>query len=111
MGRPVEIVAEADFHSDPFGNRERVSAGAVTQMCADQNIVAHGQPGERLHDLERAGDAAPGKPVRRLAGDVVAGVVDAAGAGFEEPGDDGEQGGFAGTVWTNERGDARCRRR
>jgi hypothetical protein len=28
-------------------------------MRADRNVLVHGQPGKRPHDLERAGDAAP----------------------------------------------------
>ena len=44
----------------------------MTQMRADQNIVAHRQAGERLHDLEGARNAAAGEPVRRLAGDILA---------------------------------------
>ena len=111
MGRAVKHVAEADFASHLFGNSERGGAGAMAQMRADQNVVAHRQPGERLHDLEGARDAAPRKPVRRLAGDVVAAIADAAGAGLEEPGDDGEQRGFAGAIRTDQSGDAGGRRR
>ena len=39
-------------------------------MRADRDVVVHGQSGERLHDLEGAGDAAPRQAVRGLAGDV-----------------------------------------
>ena len=44
----------------------------MAQMRADEDVVAHRQPGERLHDLEGARDAATGEPVRRLAGDILA---------------------------------------
>jgi hypothetical protein len=40
------------------------------QMRADRDVLAHGQAGERLRDLERARDAAPRQQMRRLAGDL-----------------------------------------
>ncbi len=80
-------------------------AGRV-EMRADRDVLAHGQPGERLHDLERARDAAPRKLVRRLAGDVGAVVEDAALGRREEARDDREQRGLAGAVRSDQRGDA-----
>ena len=78
VGRPVEQVAEIDGVGDLGRGGERVGARRPVEMRADRDVLAHGQSGERLHDLEGARDAAPGELVRRLAGDVGAVVVDAA---------------------------------
>src|SRR5215208_3156178 len=75
-------------------------------MRADGNVLPHRQAGKWLHDLEGAGDAAPGEAVRRRACDVLAGIDDAAVARRQEAGDDREQGGLAGSVRTDQRGDA-----
>src|SRR5208282_3834583 len=91
VGRAVKHVAEPDLASHLFGNGERGGACAMAQMRADENVVAHRQPGERLHDLEGSRDAAPGKPVRRLAGDVLAAIADTAGAWLEETGNDSKE--------------------
>ena len=105
--RPVEHVAEADVAADLLGDGRAPSArAAMAQMRADQDVFAHRQAGERLHDLEGARDAAPRQPMRRLAGDVLAGIADRAGARLEEAGDDGEQRGLAGAVRADQRGDA-----
>ena len=79
---------------------------------ADGDVFAHAQSGERLHDLECARDAAPREPMRRHAGDVLAGEADRRrrSAGME-PGDDGEQRGLAGAVRADQRGDAAGRDR
>ena len=73
VGRPVEHVGQADLAADLLGDGERRLARAMAQMRADQDVLAHRQAGEGLHDLEGAGDAAPREPMRRLAGDVLAG--------------------------------------
>src|SRR5437762_13749362 len=75
-------------------------------MRADGDVLSHRQAGERLHDLEGASDAAPGEAIWRCAGDVVAGVNDAAVARRQETGDDREQGGLAGPVRTDQCGNA-----
>ena len=106
MRRPIEQVAKADIAPDLLGKRERRGAAAMAQMRADQNIVAHRQAGERLHDLKGAGDAAPGEPVRRLAGDVVAGIANLAGARLEKARDQGKQRRLAGAVRADQRRDA-----
>ena len=77
------------------------------EMRADRDVLAHGQPGERLRDLEGARDAAPRQQMRRHAGDV--GALDRAmrpSLGAEEAGDDREQRGLAGAVRADQRGDA-----
>jgi hypothetical protein len=56
----------------------------------DRDVLPHRQAGERLHDLKGAGDAALGKPVWWLAGDVGAVVDDAAVARRLEARDDRE---------------------
>ena len=105
--RPVEHVAEPDRVRDLRRRRRaRRRARGRDQMCADRDVLGDGQAGERLHDLERARDAAPGEAVRRLAGDVAAGIEDAAGARRQEAGDDGEQRRLAGAVRPDQRGDA-----
>ena len=77
IGRPVEHVGETDLARDLFGGGERGLARAVMQMRADQDVLAHREAGEGLHDLEGAGDAAPRQPMRRLAGDVLAAIAHA----------------------------------
>ena len=74
------------------------------QMRADRDVLPHRQAGERLHDLEGAGDAAPGEPMRRHAGDVGAVIDDAAFARRQEAGDDREQ------AWSCRRRSARSAR-
>ena len=96
--RPVEQIAETDLASDRLGNAERVGARGVTQIRADQNVVAHRNAAERLHDLEGPGDAAPRQAMRRLAGHVLAAIADTPGARLEESGDDGKERGLAGAV-------------
>ena len=44
---------------DSLGRSKRCVARRDVQMGADRDVLAHGEPGERLHDLERARDAAP----------------------------------------------------
>ena len=66
--RPIEQIAETDLASDRLGNADRVGARGVTQIRADQNVVAHRNAAERLHDLEGPGDAAPRQAMRRLTG-------------------------------------------
>ena len=106
IGRPVEHVAQADVAADLLGDASARRRAPVVQMRADQDIVAHRQAGKRLHDLEGAGDAAPRQPMRRLAGDVFAGIADRAFARREEAGDDGKQRGLAGAIRADQRGDA-----
>ena len=55
------------------------------QVRADQDVLAHRQAGKRLHDLEGARDAAPRQPMRRLAGDVLAGIADRPSLGLRKP--------------------------
>ena len=111
IGRPVEHVGETDLARHLFGGGKRGLARAMMQMRADPDVLAHRQPGEGLHDLEGAGDAAPRQPMRRLAGDVLAAIAHSAVARLEEAGDDGEQRGLAGAIGADERGDAALRRR
>ena len=66
VGRPIEHAAEADLARRPSSAAaSAVGARAMAQMRADADILAHDQAGERLHDLEGAGDAAPRAVVRR----------------------------------------------
>ena len=75
-------------------------------MRPDCDVLPHAEARERLHDLERAGDAAAGEPVRRHADDIGAIVDDATCARRQEAGDDREQRGLAGAVRPDQRGDA-----
>ena len=50
---------QADRAARPPRRRERVGAGRAAQVGADRDVLAHGQAGERLHDLEGARHAAP----------------------------------------------------
>ena len=79
-GGLVQQFPEADQPRDLRGRIARRRARAPRQVCADRNVLVHGQPGERPHDLERAGDAAPRQPVWRNAGNVLAAMIDAAAA-------------------------------
>src|SRR5215472_19098112 len=74
-------------------------------MSADGDVLVHGQTGERLDDLECAHDASPRHKMGRHARNVRAAVKDAAFARRQEPADDGEQCGLAGTVGSDQRGD------
>ena len=59
-GRLVEHRAEADARGDVVGGAPaRRARSAMAQMRADRDVLAHRQPGEGLHDLEGARDAAP----------------------------------------------------
>lgn len=86
----IKPIAQADIVADLFGQRQRRLPGAVPQMCADQNIVAHRQAGEGLHDLEGPRDAAAREAVRRLTRYVFAVVADMSGAGLKEAGNHGK---------------------
>ena len=71
-------------------------------MRADGDVLAHGQPGEGLHDLEGARDAAlrepcGGQPVMSLA------AKRTARGRRLEAGDDREQRGLAGAVRPDQR--------
>ena len=111
VGRPVEHLAEPHVASDLLGDRKCFGARRVPQIGAHQDIVAHRQTGEGLHDLERAGDAVPRQPVRRHAGDVRPAVANGAFARLEESGDDGEKRGLAGAVGPDQAGNTALRRR
>ena len=63
-------VAQAHGRATSSAAASAAERDGPRQMRADRDVLAHGQAGERLHDLEGARDAAAGKPVRRLAGDV-----------------------------------------
>ena len=80
-------------------------------MGADQNVLAHRQADEGLHDLEGSCDAAPREAMRRLAGNVLAGIADGASARLDKPGDDRKKRGLAGTIGTDECGDTSFRGR
>ena len=76
--------------ADLLGRRERLGARADGADARRPAMFSRtDQAGERLHDLEGAGDAAPRQPMRRLAGDVVAGIADAPSARLQEAGDHG----------------------
>ena len=74
-------------------------------MRADRDVLAHGQAGERLHDLERARDAAPAS---RCGGTPVMSSPPkrTRPRRREEAGDDREQRGLAGAVRADQRADA-----
>ncbi len=105
MRGPREQIAKADVAPDLLRKRDRLGTCGMAQMRADQNVVAHRKSGEWLHDLKGTGDAAAGAPMRRLAGDVEAGVADLAGARLEKARDQGKQRGLAGAVGADQRGD------
>ena len=83
----------------------------MAQMRADQDVLAHREAGEGLHDLERARDPASRQLMRRQAGDGLPKIAHDAGARPLEAGDDGKQGGLARSVRSNQRGDAASRSR
>ncbi len=108
--RTLDEIAEPDQARHLACGRQRALARGLREMCADRDVLAHGQAGERLHDLKGARDAAPGEAIWRQAGNVGAVVDDAALARREEPADDGEQRGLARAVRPDQRGDAAGRR-
>ena len=103
--RPVERRVQADRAGDVACGGQRIRPGGPRQVRADRDVFPHRQAHERLHDLERAGDAAPRQPMRGHAGDVGAVIDDAALARLQETGDDREQRGLAGAVRPDQRGD------
>ena len=84
-GRTVEHRPRPTACATSLGSGKRIGARGREQMRADRDVLPHRQAGKRLHDLEGARDAAPRQQVRRHAGDVVAGIDDAAFAGRRNP--------------------------
>ncbi len=76
------------------------------EVSADEDVVAHGQSAEGLHDLECPRDAAPRETMRRFAGYDLAGIADIAVARFEESGDDRKECCLAGAIRSDQRRDA-----
>ena len=110
--RPAGRACRRDrLRGRPVRRLRALRARAVMQMGADQDVLAHREAGEGLHDLEGARDTAPREAIRRLAGDVLAAIAHHALARLEEAGDDGKQRGLAGAVGADQRGDAALRRR
>ena len=68
-------------------------------------VLAHGEGGELVGDLEGAQEALVEERVRAEAGDLLAVEPDPAGGGREEAGDDVEEGGLAGAVRADQAGD------
>jgi hypothetical protein len=105
VSRPIEKFAQPHIVADLISDSECCAACAVVKMGTDQNVLAHRQADKGLHDLEGSRDAASCEAMRRLAGNVLAGVADGAAARLDESGDDRKERGLAGTVGTDERGD------
>ena len=74
--------------SRALAHRQVLAAEAGAHGAVFQNA----QAGQRLHDLVRAGDAVARDDVRRLAGDIGAVELDAAGIGGDDPVDQIEDG-------------------
>src|SRR6202030_2150407 len=106
LGWPVEWSAEADGLRDFRGCGERIVARRAMEMRADGDILPHGQPRKRLHDLEGPRQAAARELVRRRAGNIRAVIDDDARRRPLETRDDREQRGLASAVRTDQRGDA-----
>ena len=79
IGRPIEAsCARPTSRPTLFRNAKRRPARTGWRKKApDQDILAHREPGEGLHDLKSPRDAAPRQAMRRLAGYVLAAVADA----------------------------------
>jgi hypothetical protein len=83
------------------------------KMRAHQDVLAHRQADERLHDLEGARDAEARQLMRRLARYFLARIADRPFAGAYETGDDRKESRLARAVRPDQCGDAvrRCRQR
>src|SRR5262249_43112500 len=103
---PVEQIGKPHKPCDRNGSRERIGTEAMAAVRADGNVLVHCKAGEWLHDLKRAGKAAPRQNMRSKTGNVGAGVSNTASIGRQEAADDGEQRGLAGAVRADQRGDA-----
>jgi hypothetical protein len=111
-GAEVLLAGEADARQHRGGMLLRRGIGA--QVAPDveaarphfgqgqDHVVERRAVVEQVHRLERARDAAPRDPARRLAGDVDAGEAHRAAVGREPAGQHIEAGGLAGSVRTHD---------
>src|SRR5262249_17453456 len=103
-GRIVEPVDEADDRGDLARDRVGLSSRQVLapEARADDAVIAHAHPRERLHDLVGARQAPPREAVRGLAGDALAAEDHASGAGRVNAVDEVEHGRLARAVRADE---------
>ena len=97
-GAVIELV-ERLFAGPEMKSRAQLTLQANAHVLQQSAVRKDGR------DLKRANHAAAGNLCRRLAGDVHAIELDAAGAGLQKLGQQVETGGLAGTVGADQRMD------
>lgn len=106
--REVPLAEEAKPFKNRFGVLARRAHVACAQECTDRDIVQHRKRGERLDNLERAGNPGGTRSICAQAIDALRVEVNVTAVGGQRAGYDIEQSGFAGAVWSDQRGnDAR----
>ena len=104
--RLAELAGQAKALRDALRVGERRLALPPVQVRAHGDVLAHGLPGERLHDLERSRHSEAADAVWRKPRDVLSQEPHRARFGLEKPGEDAEQRRLSRPVGTDERGDA-----
>ena len=101
-----EIDQRPGFGVDPLevlGAAQEMEATRVPGLDGEPQVLLDREPLEQIGDLERAGDAAGAKAIRREAVDPLAAQQDLAGIRRIQAGDDIEQRGLAGAVRADQR--------
>src|SRR5574341_984114 len=107
-GQPLGPARQPDEVEDLHRDPARVTVAGVPWSpvgVADQEVLAHGEPGERPHDLMGAADAEVDRAVGRFPADLPAVEQDPARGGRQGARRDREQGGLARAVRPDETDD------